>query len=103
MSLALTETPPVRTEPRFQKLPPGVRGPNGLSREQGAQNQRTRLYEAMVEIAATRGYRATTIKAVCGLAGVSRQTFYDLFGANKQSCFLGAYDHVVSRTAERIK
>jgi AcrR family transcriptional regulator len=103
MPLALTKREPVQAEPRYQKLPPGVRGRNGLSREQVVQHQRTRLYEAMVEIAATRGYQATTIKAICALAGVSRQTFYDLFGADKQACFLGAYDHVVTRAAERIK
>jgi AcrR family transcriptional regulator len=79
-----------------------VRGPNGLSHDQVVQNQRTRLYEAMVEIAATRGYQATTIKAVCALAGVSRQTFYDLFGSDKEACFLGAYDYVVGRAVESI-
>jgi AcrR family transcriptional regulator len=103
MPSVLTDPQPVPAGPRYQKLPPGVRGRNGLSREQVVQNQRTRLYEAMVEIAATRGYRATTIKAICALAGVSRQTFYDLFGADREACFLGAYDHVVSRAAERIK
>jgi AcrR family transcriptional regulator len=79
-----------------------VRGPNGLSHDQVVQNQRTRLYEAMVEIAATRGYQATTIKAVCALAGVSRQTFYDVFGTDKEACFLGAYDYVVGRAVGRI-
>jgi AcrR family transcriptional regulator len=57
----------------------------------------------MVEIAAADGYPATTIKAVCSLAGVSRQTFYDLFGADREACLLGAYDHVVGRAAERIR
>jgi AcrR family transcriptional regulator len=61
---------------RYQKLRPGVRGPGGLSREEVREHQRRRLYEAMVEIAVTCGYPATTIKAVCALAGVSRQTFY---------------------------
>jgi len=87
---------------RYEKLRCGVRGPNGLTAEEVKQHQRTRLYEAMVEIAATRGYPGTTIKAVCALAGVSRQTFYDLFGADKEACFLGAYDYVVARAADRI-
>jgi AcrR family transcriptional regulator len=34
---------------------------------------------------------------------VSRQTFYDLFGTDKEACFLDAYDHVVGRAAARIK
>ena len=91
---------PGRPEPMFRKLQPRW---CGLSKDQVAADQRHRLYEAMVEIAATRGYPATTIKAICALAGVSRQTFYDLFGADKEACFLGAYDYVVARAVERIR
>ena len=98
----LTEPPAVQVNSIYQKLRCGVRGPNGLSAQEVAENQRTRIYEAMVEIAATRGYPATTIKAVCGLARVSRQTFYDLFSTNKDACFLGAYDYVVARAVARI-
>jgi AcrR family transcriptional regulator len=103
MPLKLTDTKPYPAAARYQKLRPGVRGRNGLSREQVKEHQRTRLYEAMVEVAATHGYTATTIKAVSSLAGVSRQTFYDLFGADKEACFLGAHDHVVGRAAARVK
>ena len=80
-----------------------MRGSNGLSREQVAEHQRTRLYEAMIEISADSGYTAATIKAVCSLAGVSRQTFYDLFDADREACFLGAFDHVVDRAASRVR
>jgi AcrR family transcriptional regulator len=91
------QSPP--TELRFQKLQPRW---CGLAKDEIAADQRRRLYEAMVEIAATRGYPGTTIKAMCALAGVSRQTFYDLFGGDREACFLGAYDYVVARAAERI-
>jgi AcrR family transcriptional regulator len=103
MAAALTEA--MRLAPtgsRYEKLHRGVRGANGLSDDQVKEHQRTRLYEAMVEIAATRGYQATTIKALCALAGVSRRTFYDLFGSDREACFLGAYDYVVARSGERI-
>jgi AcrR family transcriptional regulator len=95
------------TGSRYQKLRCGVRGANGLTRAEVAANQRTRIYEAMVEVAATGGYPATTVKAVCALAAVSRRTFYDLFAAigqrsPKEACFLGAYDFVVGRAAGRI-
>ena len=103
MAPPLTTAMPARpSEARYQKLRCGVRGPAGLSHDQVVEHQRTRIYEAMVEIAATRGYQATTIKALCALAGVSRQTFYDLFGTDKEACFLGAYDYVVGRAVERI-
>ncbi len=95
---ALSRT--ARARSRYRKLQPR---PNGLSHDQVVAHQRARLYGAMVEIAATRGFPAATIKAVCALAGVSRQTFYDLFGADKEACFLGAYDYVVARTVERIR
>jgi len=78
----------------------------GLTKDEVVADQRRRLYEAMIEIAATRGYQATTIKGVCVLAGVSRRTFYDLFGAGrrhpKETCFLDAYDYIVDRAVERI-
>jgi AcrR family transcriptional regulator len=106
--------------PRYQKLRRGVRGANGLTRAEVVANQRTRLYEATVEVTAAVGYEAMTIKAVCALAGVSRRTFYDLFGpadagpsgvgsspnagdpSPKEACFLRAYDFIVGRAAARI-
>jgi AcrR family transcriptional regulator len=99
MPPALTRELAVVIEPMYRKLQPRW---CGLSKDQVVADQRRRLYEAIVEIAATHGYPATTIKAVCALAGVSRQTFYDLFGADKEACFLGAYDYVVERAVERI-
>jgi AcrR family transcriptional regulator len=106
MAVAVARSP--RGAPRgsrYEKLRCGVRGPKGLTREQVEDNQRTRLYEAMIEITVARGYHATTIKEASALAGVSRRTFYDLFGAGprpKDACFLGAYDYVVDRALERI-
>jgi AcrR family transcriptional regulator len=92
---------------RYEQLPGGVRGANGLTRAQVAAHQRTRVYEATVEIVASKGYRATSVKSVCALAGVSRRTFYDLFGTSrgspKEACFLAAHDYVVARAVERIK
>jgi AcrR family transcriptional regulator len=78
----------------------------GLSKQEIAEDQRQRIYEAMAEIASHRGYQATTIKAVCALAGVSRRTFYDLFGGGprdpRQTCFLETYDFVVERAVAHI-
>jgi AcrR family transcriptional regulator len=48
----------------------------------------------MVRVAATKGYEATTVAEVIELAGVSRQSFDELF-ADKQDCFLEAYDAVI--------
>jgi AcrR family transcriptional regulator len=57
-------------------------------------SQRERLREAMVRVAAAKGYEATTVADVVEVAGVSPETFYDLF-EDKQACFLEAYDAVI--------
>jgi AcrR family transcriptional regulator len=57
-------------------------------------SQRERLREAMVRVAAAKGYEATTITDVIEVAGVSRNTFHEMF-PDKESCFLEAYDAVI--------
>jgi AcrR family transcriptional regulator len=82
----------------YRRLP---HGPSGMDREEVARNQRARLYGAMIESIAQRGYQATTVAHVIGLAGVSRRAFYELF-SNKEHCFLATYDIVVARTRKRV-
>ncbi len=72
-----------------------------MEREEVARNQRARLYGAMIESVAQRGYRATTVAHVIALAGVSRRAFYELF-SNKEHCFLATYDVVVARARKRV-
>jgi AcrR family transcriptional regulator len=78
--------------------PPGDLGPlpgghHGLSREQIVDSQRERLLAAIVEEAAGRGYRATTITEIVKRASVSTRDFYELFDG-KEDCFLAAFDIV---------
>src|SRR5580692_7927002 len=84
--------------PMYRRLP---HGPNGMRREDVARNQRARLYGAMIESVAQRGYQATTVAHVIGLAGVSRRAFYEQF-ANKEECFLSTYDIVVARSRKHV-
>jgi AcrR family transcriptional regulator len=72
-----------------------------LKREEVARNQRARLYGAMIESVAQRGYRASTVAHVIALAGVSRRAFYEQF-ANKEQCFLATYGIVVARTRKHV-
>jgi AcrR family transcriptional regulator len=65
-------------------------GRHGLPRSYVASSQRERLREAMVRVAAAKGYAATTITEVVEAAGVSSATFYELFD-DKESCFLEAF------------
>jgi len=47
----------------------------------------------MVRVAAAKGYEATTAADVAEFAGVSEETFYELFD-DKSACFIEAYDAV---------
>ncbi len=48
----------------------------------------------MIRVAAAKGFEATTVADVIEVAGVSEETFYEMF-ADKQACFLEAYDAVI--------
>ena len=56
-------------------------------------SERERLLEAMVRMSAAKGYEATTVADVIEYAGVTRETFDEMF-ESKEACFLEAYDAV---------
>jgi AcrR family transcriptional regulator len=80
---------------------PLPRGPHRLDREVILASQRGRMLEAMAESVAEKGYAATTVADVVGRAGVSRKTFYEHF-ADKEDCFLAAYDACVDVLMTRV-
>ena len=63
--------------------------------------QRERLLDGMARTVARRGYAATPVAEVLKAAGVSRRTFYEQF-ADKEDCFLDAYDAIVGLCTERL-
>jgi AcrR family transcriptional regulator len=63
--------------------------------------QRERLIAAMLDAAATLGYRETNVQDVIERAGVSRPTFYEHF-TNKDDCFLAAFDAAARRLRTRV-
>ena len=65
-------------------------------------SQRGRLVDAMAQMVAEKGYPATTVADVVERAGVSRRTFYEQF-ADKEACFLAAYDVGLTVVLGRIK
>jgi AcrR family transcriptional regulator len=77
------------------------RGRHGLPPEIVARSQRERLLEATMRVVAAKGYAATTVADLTKQAGISRTTFYELF-ADKEACFLAAYDESVDVLARRI-
>ncbi|WP_205697684.1 TetR/AcrR family transcriptional regulator [Conexibacter sp. SYSU D00693] len=84
-------------EPR--QLP---RGRHGLSREEVLASQRGRMLAAMADAVAEHGYARTTVAHVIKGARVSRETFYEQF-ADKEACFLAAYDHGVQHMQTRMR
>jgi AcrR family transcriptional regulator len=67
----------------------------------GRETQRDRLLHGMAATVAHRGYAATPVAEVLKAAGVSRRTFYEQF-ADKEDCFLAAYDAFVALCSERL-
>ena len=77
------------------------KGRHGLSREQVEASQRTRLLRATVELGTERGFASLTLTDIVASAGVARSTFYEYF-ANKEQCFLAAFDYAADRVLERV-
>jgi AcrR family transcriptional regulator len=69
-------------------------GPGSLPRPYFVRSPRERLLEAMVRVGAAKGYEATTIDDVVEVAGVTRESFEEMF-ESKEACFLEAYDAVI--------
>ncbi|MHB8242469.1 MAG: TetR/AcrR family transcriptional regulator [Solirubrobacteraceae bacterium] len=90
---------PARIAPIYKRLP---HGPHQLARNEVIQNQRARIYGAMVEAVARSGYERTSVKQVIGLAGVSRRSFYEQF-SNKEECFLATFDVIAGRDIKRLR
>jgi AcrR family transcriptional regulator len=86
-------SPPLRVLPR---------GRHAASREIVWRSQQERLLEAMAAAVAEKGYARASVADVIERAGVSRKTFYEHF-ANKEACFLAAYDAGVGAMLSAIE
>jgi AcrR family transcriptional regulator len=72
-------------------LEPLPRGRHGLTREQVVASQRGRIFRAMADTMARKGYVATSVSDVLRAAKVSRETFYEQFDS-KVDCFMSALE-----------
>jgi AcrR family transcriptional regulator len=64
--------------------------------------QRERLLAAMTDAVTEIGYSTLTVQDVLTRAGISRPTFYEQF-ADKEDCFLAAFDANAARLRTRIE
>jgi AcrR family transcriptional regulator len=78
--------------PPTERLP---RGRHGLSREEVERSQRERIFWAMAETMARKGYEGTSVAEVTRLARVSRESFYAQFDS-KADCFMSAMEAAVA-------
>ena len=76
---------------QWRRLP---RGRHGLPREVVEQSQRERLLSAIVRVTAAKGYQEASVADALEAAGVSRESFYELF-KDKRDCFLAAHSMLV--------
>ncbi len=72
----------------MQQLP---RGRHRLSREEVLRSQRGRLFRAVAEAVAQKGFVHVTVADILARAGVSRETFYEQF-SDKEDCFIDALE-----------
>jgi AcrR family transcriptional regulator len=63
--------------------------------------QRRRLLLAFVAVVAEVGIEGASVGRVCGRAGVSRRTFYEIFN-DREACFLAAFETAVEHLAEHV-
>jgi AcrR family transcriptional regulator len=84
----------MRVDSSSTSNPEHAGGPGSLPRPYFVRSPRERLLEAMVRVAAAKGYEATTVDDVVEVAGVSHDDFDGMF-ASKEECFLEAYDAVI--------
>ncbi len=80
---------------RERRLPPGP----GTSKDEVERNRRERLYGATVAVTAEKGYAATSVKDLVGVAGMSRSAFYAHF-KDKEACFLATLEAILAESIE---
>jgi AcrR family transcriptional regulator len=90
-----------QTPPRHTPLRVLPRGRHAAPREVVAESQRERLLVAVADAVAEKGYAHVAVADVIARAGVSRRSFYEHF-ANKEECFLAAYDAGVDGLLEAV-
>lgn len=80
-----------------------VRSPQQLARQGGyvMEMQRRRLLLAMGEVLADVGLEGASIGRICGRAGVSRRTFYEIF-EDRDECLLASFDAAVERMTQPV-
>lgn len=81
----------------YRRLRPGP----GLSREVVETHQRSRLQRATIELVATDGYEALTVRGLTKRARISSGTFYSRYRST-DDCLLSAFDLICQCLSQRL-
>jgi AcrR family transcriptional regulator len=84
---------------KASRQPPG---PEPVSRDAAAADQRRRILEATAELIATRGYQETTMEEIVRRAKVGYNTFYKHY-PDKEAAFLALLDAATEHTVGRVE
>lgn len=79
-----------------------LRPVRGTPEREVRENQRGRLFAAMIACVSERGYAATTVEDLVELSGVSRRSFYDYFG-DKAGCLRAAIEEIFGVALEQLQ
>ena len=77
-------------------------GPQPVSRDEAAADQRRRILNATADLVAEQGYQSTTIETIVRRAKVGYATFYKHY-ADKDECFLALLDTAIERTVGKVE
>jgi AcrR family transcriptional regulator len=84
---------------KASRQPPG---PEPVSRDAAAEDQRRRILEATADLVAEQGYQEATIETIVRRARVGYKTFYKHY-PDKEAAFLALLDAAIDRTASRVE
>lgn len=84
---------------KANRQPPG---PEPVSRDAAAADQRRRILEATADLVAAKGYPETTMEEIVRRAKVGYATFYKHY-PDKEAAFLGLIDAATDRTVDRVE
>ncbi|HTT93875.1 MAG TPA: TetR family transcriptional regulator [Solirubrobacterales bacterium] len=83
---------------RQQRLRPG----RAQSRAEARENQRARIFGAIVASTAERGYEGTRLEDIERISGVSGRSFYDLF-PDKEAAFVAALERLLGAALAELR
>src|SRR3954453_24078583 len=84
---------------KASRQPPG---PEPVSRDAAAADQRRRILEATAELIAEQGYQETTMEEIVRRSKVGSATFYKHY-PDREAAFLALLDAATDRTVGRVE